>query len=287
MFTGHEKKVIFIDKKLTHKSLTNTHKLYWFTKLAAKKFCFDYSSRIEEVKKTQTSRNKQRKRARNSRDDTKPSEHLDEMLANIAKDALNYARNEIDTNDISERGEKSELNVNTSQPYAKIKTEAQRDETITKHSDTVGTNSGTPEKQKKATEHDETLDVLKTATHSPSRITRSQMKNIPVKRKSCDIPDGTNISKLDKVELSLEEENDNESHLGKKSLEKITGDECNSYPELTDKGGDKVNNAEFITRKSCLRSSSSKAENALCLSAGSERVNSGSAEGMDSDEDEG
>ncbi|KAL1449050.1 hypothetical protein WDU94_000288 [Cyamophila willieti] len=43
--TGLEKKVIYVDKKLTHKTLTQSQKLAWFSKLAVKKFAFDYTQR--------------------------------------------------------------------------------------------------------------------------------------------------------------------------------------------------------------------------------------------------
>lgn len=278
-----------MDKKLTHKTLTNTQKLFWFTKLAVKKFCFDYSNQKEELEETK--QNNEKIKDRNSRGNVQNSDHINKKVEKMAKDALAFSKNKMTAKKKTESDKKGDSNVNTTIRNEQNETKVQHDETATKHTETGDPNDKTLNKQNETIEqNDEAPNKLTTQTKtssesttmefSPSRMTRSQTKNSTQKRKSCDMPDGTNgLLKVQKVEFVEEAKGtESKSRLGKVSTQK-TNVECESTP----KPGDNEE-ANGIGRRS-LRSSSSKFENAVCLPQASERAMSCGSED-DTDEDE-
>uniref|UniRef100_A0A8D9AJS5 Uncharacterized protein n=1 Tax=Cacopsylla melanoneura TaxID=428564 RepID=A0A8D9AJS5_9HEMI len=101
--TGLDKKIIYLDKKLTHKSLTQSQKLAWFTKLAVKKFAFDYTQRQRENEREEDRGpgRRDRRGGRKNRDWDKSTDTINtNQTENIGESG--YSRNQSKTRDTSQ-----------------------------------------------------------------------------------------------------------------------------------------------------------------------------------------
>ncbi|KAI5737121.1 hypothetical protein M8J76_010241 [Diaphorina citri] len=137
--TGLEKKVIFVDKKLAHKHLTKTEKMFWFGKIAAKKFCYDFS---QQIKSNDTKGPKPKNKRTRATDETS-DENVDKIENTHSDDTkVNDPSNHKDMTKMNEDLESENINKANEQPKCK----------------------------------DEVIEPPVT----PSRVTRSQMKNLKI-----------------------------------------------------------------------------------------------------------